>query len=96
MKYIKKFSILEAINVRFSQVQSEPTELEFGDIVRIKKDSNFSDNIKKFIYQVEATKLGMSKLVNLIDSDYLGWIRNSNLELLSKEEIDEFKKLHNL
>lgn len=93
MKYIKKF---EAVNVRFSQVQLEPTELEFGDIVRIKKDSNFSDNIKNFIYQVEATKLGMSKLVNLVDSDYLGWIRNKDLELLSKEEIDEFKKLHEI
>lgn len=77
-------------------MQLEPTELEFGDIVRIKKDSNFSDNIKNFIYQVEATKLGMSKLVNLVDSDYLGWIRNKDLELLSKEEIDEFKKLHEI
>lgn len=90
MKYIETF---EVVSVRFSQPQTEdPTEFEFGDIVRFKNDSKFSDNIKSKIYQVEAAKLGMSKLVNLEDSDYLGWIRNVNLELLSDEEIAQLNK----
>ena len=89
MKYIE---IFEVVSVRFNEPQLEElTGLEFGDIVRIKQDSKFSDGVKSVIYQVEATKPGMSKLVNLIDSDFLGWVRNYNLELLSDEEIAELK-----
>lgn len=90
MKHIKTFEI---VTTRFNEPQTEePTEFEFGDIVRFKSDANVSDGIKKSIYQVEAAVPGKSKLVNLEDSDYLGWIRNVNLELLSDEEIAQLNK----
>jgi hypothetical protein len=90
MKHVKTF---EVVTTRFNEPQSEePIEFEFGDIVRFKSDANVSSGIKSAIYQVEATAMGKSKLVNLEDSDYLGWIRNFNLELLSDEEIAELKK----